>query len=122
MRVSLSDEAPPCLFSADRTGNKGAKSGAMPQGALRELDFCGLETELLGVCVDVGIEPPDRLAQLLRILDTHIHTTPGGLCLQTLSETSFGSLDVTSLAPHFSFGFQSHFTESFRILKFCYSS
>ena len=107
MRVSLSDEAPPCLFRADRTGNNGAKSGAMPTRGIARARFLWPGYKLLGVCVHVGIEPPARLAQLLRLLDTHVDTTPEGLCLQTLLETLFGSLDATNLAPHFSFSFSN---------------
>ena len=119
MRVSLSDlrlRLAYIVLTAPAT--KGDESGAMPLRGIARAQFLWLGHELLGVCVDVGIEPPDRLARLLRILDTCTDTLPGGLCLQTLSETSFGSLDVTSLAPHFSFSFQSHyFTGSFQILN-----
>ena len=117
MRVSLSERLRLAYLVLTAPATKGGKKWRNAPRGIARARFLWLGHELLGVCVDVGIEPPARLAQLLWLLDTHVDTTPEGLCLQTPSETLFGSLDATNLAPHFSFSFQSHFTESFRIVK-----
>ena len=121
MRVSLSDEAPPSYLVLTAPATKGGEKWRnAPKRGIARARFLWLGHELLGVCVHVGIEPPDRLAQLLRILDTHIDTTPGGLCLQTLSETSLAPL--VSLAWLLIFHSVSNpiLLEVSRILNVCY--
>ena len=90
----------------------------MPPRGIARARFLWLGHELLSVCVDVGIEPPDRLAQLLRIVDTRTDTTPESFCgCKHFWKHHLVPLMPLALDPQFLLGFQPHMTESFRILK-----
>ena len=81
MRVSLSDEAPPCLLVLAAPATKGGEKWRnAPKGHCASSISVVRKNSWVFV-LGAGIEPPDRLAQLLRIVDTRTDTIPESLCV-----------------------------------------